>query len=243
MLTAYDYSITKILGKTSLDGLLVGDSLGMAVLGYNSTLPVSMRDIIHHLKAVVNAKPNQLIVADMPFLSYEYSNQIAVKNAGILVKHGADAVKLEGGKEIVEKISKMVKAGIPVMGHIGLTPQRFLEIGGYKIIKDEAKLLEDAKALENAGVFSIVIENVYSEIAQKITREVSVPTICIGAGPYCDGQILVVNDLLGLGEFTPYFAKKYLDLNNEVLTAVNSFVDDVKNGKFPSKEYYRSLDS
>jgi len=243
MLTAYDYSITKILGRTQLDGILVGDSLGMAVLGYNSTLPVNMKDIIHHLKAVVNAKINQLIVADMPFLSYEYSSKAAIKNAGILVKHGADAIKLEGGKEISGKISKIVKAGIPVMGHIGLTPQRFLEIGGYKIIKDEAKLLEDAKALESAGVFSIVIENVYSEIAQKITREVNVPTICIGAGPFCDGQILVINDLLGLGEFTPYFAKKYLDLNNEILSAVNSFIDDVRNSKFPSKEYYRSLDN
>ncbi len=243
MLTAYDYSIAKILGKTPLDGILVGDSLGMAVLGYSSTLPVNMKDIIHHLKAVANAKPNQLIVADMPFLSYEYSDEIAVKNAGQLVKNGADAVKLEGGKEIVEKIDKIVKAGIPVMGHIGLTPQRFLEIGGYKIVKDEAKLLEDAKALESAGVFSIVIENVYSEIAQKITREVSVPTICIGAGPFCDGQILVINDLLGLGEFTPYFAKKYLDLNSEILGAVNNFIKDVKSNNFPSKEYYRSLDS
>ncbi|MBW9140255.1 MAG: 3-methyl-2-oxobutanoate hydroxymethyltransferase [Candidatus Aramenus sp.] len=243
MLTVYDYSMARILAKSKLDGILVGDSLGMTMLGYPSTLPVTMRDVVHHLKAVVNAKPEQLIVADMPFLSYEHSVKEAVKNAGRLARIGADAVKLEGGREISKTVRRIVEAGIPVMGHIGLTPQRYLRIGGYRVIKDRERLLEDAKALEEAGVFSIVLENVYSDIAEEITKAVSVPTICIGAGPHCDGQVLVIHDLLGLSEFTPYFARRYLNLSEEILKAVNAYVDDVNLGRFPGKENYKSSES
>ncbi|ARM75123.1 3-methyl-2-oxobutanoate hydroxymethyltransferase [Acidianus manzaensis] len=239
MLTAYDYTTARIISKTNLDGILVGDSLGMVMLGYKSTLQVSMNDIISHLDSVVRANPPQLIVADMPFMSYEYSKKDAILNAGKLLKHGADAIKLEGGIEVASKVSSMISAGIPVMGHIGLTPQRYLEIGGYKIIKDEEKLIKDAKALEEAGAFSIVIENVYADIAKKITETINIPTICIGAGPYCDGQILVIHDLLGLGEFIPYFAKPYLNLKEEIEKTINQFSEDVKKGKFPSKENYR----
>lgn len=243
MLTAYDYTMAKIISRSNVDAILVGDSLGMVMLGYTSTLPVTMAEITHHLKAVVRANPPQMIIADMPFMSYEHSKKEALKNAGKLLKHGADAVKIEGGVEVADKVSAMVKAGIPVMGHIGLTPQRYLQIGGYKIIKDEEKLLKDAKALEEAGAFSIVIENVYAEIAKKITEEVSIPTICIGAGPYCDGQVLVIHDLLGLGDFIPYFAKPYLNLKKEIEDAINRFAEDVKKGAFPSKEYYKSRES
>ncbi len=243
MLTAYDYSMARILAKSKLDGILVGDSLGMTMLGYSSTLPVTMRDMLHHLKAVVNARPEQLIVADMPFLSYEHSVKDAVKNAGLLARNGADAVKLEGGKEVSKTVRKIVEAGIPVMGHIGLTPQRYLRIGGYRVIKDRDRLMEDAKALEEAGVFSIVLENVYADIAEEITKAVSVPTICIGAGPHCDGQVLVIHDLLGLSEFTPYFAKRYLNLSEDILKAVNTYVEEVQLSKFPSKEHYKSSES
>ncbi|AWR96645.1 3-methyl-2-oxobutanoate hydroxymethyltransferase [Acidianus sulfidivorans JP7] len=243
MLTAYDYTTAKILSKTKIDGILVGDSLGMVMLGYNSTLPVSMNDILHHLDAVIRANPPQIVVADMPFMSYEHSKKDAILNAGKLLKHGADAVKLEGGIEVSSKVSSMVDYGIPVMGHIGLTPQRYLEIGGYKIIKDEEKLLEDAKALQDAGAFSIVIENVYADIAKKITESIDIPTICIGAGPYCDGQILVIHDLLGLGDFIPYFAKSYLNLKDSIEKAVNQFSDDVKSSRFPYKENYKSREN
>ncbi|AEB95591.1 3-methyl-2-oxobutanoate hydroxymethyltransferase [Metallosphaera cuprina Ar-4] len=243
MLTVYDYSMARILANTELDGLLVGDSLGMNMLGFPSTLQVTMKHMIHHTRAVVRAFPRQLIVVDMPFLSYETSNESAIRNAGTLAQEGADAVKLEGGVEVYERVSKIVKSGIPVMGHIGLTPQRFLTLGGYRTVKDEQKLLADARALEEAGAFSIVIENVYSEIARKITEEVSVPTICIGAGPHCDGQVLVIHDLLGMGDVEPYFAKKYLDLKAEISNAVKKYVEDVKSGQFPGRENYKSRES
>ncbi|MEM0374480.1 MAG: 3-methyl-2-oxobutanoate hydroxymethyltransferase [Sulfolobaceae archaeon] len=245
MLTSYDYPTTKIISTTQLDGILVGDSLGMVVLGYNSTLPVKLSEIIHHLRAVVRANPPQLIVADMPFLSYEKSVEEAVENAGKLVKNGADAVKIEGGEEFLDVVKAIIRAGIPVMGHIGLTPQRYLKLGGYRIMGKENydQLIEDAKALERVGVFSIVIENTYAEVAKTITETVKVPTICIGSGPYCDGQILVIHDLLGFSENRPYFAKAYLELYKLIKDAINNFISDVKEGKFPSKENYRSLES
>jgi 3-methyl-2-oxobutanoate hydroxymethyltransferase len=241
MLTAYDYPTARIISLTELDGILVGDSLAMVVLGLENTLKVGMKEMLHHLDAVVRAKPRQLIVADMPFLSYETGD--AVKNAGLFAKHGADAVKLEGGEEFSDVVKKIVRAGIPVMGHIGLTPQRFLRLGGYRTIgkteSEEEQLLRDAKALEEAGVFSVVIENVYSSIAKRITESLSIPTICIGAGPYCDGQILVIHDLLGLSDFKPYFAKAYVDLKEIISKAISEYVREVKEGKFPSKEYYK----
>ncbi|BCU69548.1 3-methyl-2-oxobutanoate hydroxymethyltransferase [Stygiolobus caldivivus] len=245
MLTAYDYPTARVISKTELDGILVGDSLGMVVLGLENTLKVTMGDMARHVAAVARAKPKQLIVADMPFLSYEVSTNDAVKNAGKLAKYGADSVKLEGGEEITDVIRHIVSAGIPVMGHIGLTPQRFLKLGGFRTVgkreSEAQQLLRDAKALEEAGVFSIVIENTYTEIARKITEAVNVPTICIGAGPYCDGQILVIHDLLGFTEFSPYFAKAYVNLNEIIGKAVEEYVSDVKNGKFPSKENYKEI--
>jgi len=245
MLTSYDYSITRIISTTSLDGILVGDSLGMVVLGYNSTLPVTMEDMLRHVSAVARANPPQLVVADMPFLSYEKSVEEAVENAGKLVKSGADAVKIEGGEEFVDVIKAIVRAGIPVMGHIGLTPQRFLRLGGYRVMGKENfdQLIQDAKALEKAGVFSIVIENTYAEVAKAITESVKVPTICIGAGPYCDGQILVIYDLLGLSEIRPYFAKAYVELHKLIREAIENYIRDVKEGRFPEKENYKLLES
>ena len=247
MLTAYDYPTAKIISQTNLDSILVGDSLGMVVEGKESTLKVNMKDMIIHLDSVIRAKPPQLVVADMPFLSYETSVSDAVKNAGIFARHGADAVKLEGGEEMIDVIKGVVRAGIPVMGHIGLTPQRFLRIGGYRVLgkreNEEKQLINDAKELENAGVFSIVIENTYSDVARKITESVNVPTICIGAGPYCDGQVLVIHDLLGLSDFSPYFAKRYVELKDIIRKAVEDYITEVKENKFPSKEHYRSKES
>jgi len=247
MLTAYDYPTAKIISQTNLDSILVGDSLGMVVEGKESTLKVNMKDMIIHLDSVIRAKPPQLVVADMPFLSYETSVSDAVRNAGIFARHGADAVKLEGGEEMIDVIKGIVRAGIPVMGHIGLTPQRFLRIGGYRVIgkreSEEKQLIKDAKELENAGVFSIVIENTYSDVARKITESVNVPTICIGAGPYCDGQVLVIHDLLGLSDFSPYFAKRYVELKDIIRKAVEDYITEVKENKFPSKEHYRSKES
>jgi 3-methyl-2-oxobutanoate hydroxymethyltransferase len=242
MLTAYDYPTAKIIAKTDLDGILVGDSLAMVVLGMENTLKVGMEEMLIHLDAVVRAKPKQLIVADMPFLSYETSITDAVRNAGEFARHGADAVKLEGGEEMADVIKAIVKAGVPVMGHIGLTPQRFLRLGGYRTIgkgNEEEQLLRDAKALEDAGVFSIVVENTYSHVAKRITESVQVPTICIGSGPYCDGQILVIHDVLGLSDFKPYFAKSYVDLKEIIEKAINEYIKEVRELKFPSKEHYK----
>ncbi|WP_338603553.1 3-methyl-2-oxobutanoate hydroxymethyltransferase [Sulfolobus tengchongensis] len=247
MLTAYDYPMARIISNTPLDVILVGDSLGMVVLGYTNTLNVTMRDMISHTKAVARANPPQLIVADMPFLSYEIDTKIAVRNAGLLVKAGGDAVKIEGGEEIKETIKAIVKAGIPVMGHIGLTPQRFLRLGGFRTIgktkQEEEQLMKDAMELEDSGAFSIVIENTYADIAKKITEKINIPTICIGSGPYCDGQVLVINDLLGLSDFSPYFAKSYVNLKEIISNAINQYVNDVKNGKFPEKQHYKERES
>ncbi|BBG25241.1 3-methyl-2-oxobutanoate hydroxymethyltransferase [Sulfuracidifex tepidarius] len=243
MLTAYDYPVARIISETEIDSILVGDSLGMVVLGYQSTQKVDMEDMIRHTSAVSRANPPQLIVADMPFLSYEVSREEAVRNAGLLVKAGADAVKLEGGREIVDVVRAIINAGIPVMGHIGMTPQRYLKLGGFRVVgKSDAEsdsIVEDAKALEEAGAFSIVIENTYADVAEKVTRSLSMPTICIGAGLSCDGQVLVIHDLLGLSEMRPYFAKAYLDLKSEIRKAVSAYVDDVRSGKFPGKENYK----
>ncbi len=245
MITAYDYTFAKLVDEAGVDIILVGDSVGMVMHGLDSTIPVSMDDMIHHVKAVAAAKPRALVVGDMPFLSYEASVEEAVKNAGYLLKAGAEAVKLEGGVEVVDKIKALVNAGIPVMGHIGLTPQRHLILGGYRKrgrkIAEAEKIIEDAKALEEAGVFAIVIEFTAAEVAKIITETVSVPTICIGSGPYCDGQVLVLHDLLGLTRNPPPFAKKYADLASIVVNAVKKYIVEVRTNAFPGKEHYFTM--
>lgn len=245
MITAYTYYQALIADEAGVDGILVGDSLGMVIMGYESTLPVTMKELVHHLRAVVNAKPRALIVADMPFLSYEISRSEAVRNAGKMIKLGADAVKIEGGIEVVDKVEAMVKAGIPVMGHIGLNPQRYLQLGGYKLrgkkVDDALKIIEDAKALEEAGVFSIVIEFTVADVAKKVTELISVPTICIGSGPFCDGQILVFHDVLGLNPNPPPFAKAYINGFKLFSEAIKRYINEVKEGIFPSEQHYYKM--
>jgi 3-methyl-2-oxobutanoate hydroxymethyltransferase len=240
--TAYDYVSAKLVDLTGVDIILVGDSVGMVAHGFNTTLPVDMNMMLLHLSSVARAQPRALVVGDMPFLSYEASVEEAVRNAGLMMKTGADAVKLEGGLEYEETVKALVKAGIPVMGHIGLNPQRALLIGGYRkrgvTEKEREKILEDAKALERAGVFSIVIEYTSADVAKEVTQEVGVPTICIGSGPWCDGQILVFHDLLGLTESPAPFSKQYANLRDIIINAVKSYVDEVKSGKFPEEKHY-----
>ncbi len=242
MITAYDYTFAKLVDQAGVDIILVGDSVGMVVHGYRSTLPVNMDMMLLHVSSVARAEPRALVVGDMPFLSYETSIEDAVHNAGLLIKSGAEAVKIEGGEEVVDVVKALVRAGIPVMGHIGLTPQRYLVIGGYrkrgKKRNEIEKIVNDAKQLEKAGVFAIVIEFTAADVAKTITEELSIPTICIGSGPYCDGQVLVLHDLLGLSEQTPPFAKKYADLRNIIINAVQQYVADVRGGRFPSRNHY-----
>jgi 3-methyl-2-oxobutanoate hydroxymethyltransferase len=243
MLTAYDYATSSILDECGIDIILVGDSLGMVVLGYDSTLPVTMEDMLHHTKAVARAAQNSLIVADMPFLSFQVSPQLALSNAGrFLQEAGAQAVKLEGGRESAEIVNKITCAGIPVMAHVGLTPQSVNQLGGNKVQgknEDSAlRILEDAKILEDAGAFSIVLELVPEKLAEEITKALKIPTIGIGGGVHCDGQVLVINDMLGLyDKFTPKHVKKYANLNPEIRKAVKSYISEVKNGSFPDSEH------
>lgn len=237
MVTAYSYYDALLADKAGIDGLLVGDSLGMVIMGYSSTLPVTLDELKHHLRAVVNARPRALVVADMPFLSYEVSKSEAVRNAGELIKMGADAVKIEGGSEVSEIVEALTRVGIPVMGHIGLNPQRYLMLGGYKLrgknAEDALNIIESAKALQDAGVFSIVIEYTTWQVAAEVTRTTKVPTICIGAGVECDGQILVIHDLLGINPTPPPFVRRYVDLYNEILKALSRYAEDVRKGVFP----------
>ncbi|ADI00936.1 MULTISPECIES: 3-methyl-2-oxobutanoate hydroxymethyltransferase [Syntrophothermus] len=243
MLTAYDYSTAVMVDQAGIDVILVGDSLGNVVLGYETTLPVTMDDMIHHTRAVARGTKNSLLVGDMPFLSYHISIPEAVRNAGRFIQEGgAQAVKLEGGEERVETIKAVLDAQIPVMGHIGLTPQSVHQFGGFKVqgkdVETARKLVRDAKALEAAGVFAIVLECVPAALAERITAEVSVPTIGIGAGPGCDGQVLVINDMLGLyGGFTPKFVKKYANLNPLILEALRQYKEEVESGAFPAAEH------
>ncbi len=241
MVTAYDYYQARVADEAGVDGILVGDSLGMVVMGFQSTLPVTMNMILHHLKAVVNASPRSLVVADMPFMSYELGRREALRNASKLIRRGAGAVKLEGGLEIADTVESLVKAGIPVMGHLGLNPQRSLAGGmGLKGKKaDEAlELIEAAHALEEAGAFSIVIEYTAYEVAEIVTKRLRIPTICIGAGPGCDGQILVFHDLVGLNPNPPPFAKKYNDAYRIYVDSVKSYADEVRKGVFPDRARY-----
>ena len=242
-LTAYDFSTAKLLDEAGVDIALVGDSLGMVVLGYDTTLPVTVEDMLHHTAAVARGVQRAMVVADMPFMSYQISIEQAIANAGrFLQEAGAHAVKLEGGRPMVETISRIVDIGIPVLGHLGYTPQSVHKFGGPRIQgrteSDAARILNDAGALEQAGVFAIVLELVPKELAKRVTEAVSIPTIGIGAGPHCDGQVLVTNDLLGLyGEFYPKHAKKYANLSEVILRAFKSYVEEVKSGKFPGPEH------
>ena len=243
MLTAYDYSTAAVLDQSGVDILLVGDSLGMVVLGYDSTLPVTMEDMIHHTRAVSRAVKRAMVIGDMPFMSYQVSVEKAVYNAGrFLQEGGAHGIKLEGGRDVAEATRKITAAGIPVMAHLGLTPQSVHQFGGFKVQgKEDAAaktILEDARILEEAGAFSLVLECVPASLAKTITESLTIPTIGIGAGVDCDGQVLVVNDMLGLFErFTPRFVKKYAKLNVQMKEAVGEYIKEVKTGAFPDEEH------
>jgi 3-methyl-2-oxobutanoate hydroxymethyltransferase len=242
MLTAYDYPTALAMDRAGLDAILVGDSLGMVVLGYASTLPVTMEDMLHHCKAVTRAAQSALLIGDMPFMSYQVSAQEALRNAGrFLQEAGMDAVKLEGGREHVEAVRMIVGAGIPVMGHLGLTPQSVNQFGGFRpqgrTAEAAQRLLEDARLLEQAGCFSLVLESIPARLAALVSSQLSIPTIGIGAGLGCDGQVLVTHDLLGLFErFTPKFVRRYANFYNEMLEAFNAYKGDVETQNFPAPE-------
>lgn len=239
MLTAYDATMARIFDRAGIDALLVGDSLGMVIMGEQNTLGVTMDAMVHHTRAVANGAYRAIVIADMPFLTYNTGWQDAVRNAGRLIQEGsAQAVKLEGGQASAEVISRIVEAGIPVMGHLGLTPQSINAIGGFKRVgvtePDRKRLMEDAKTVEQAGAFAIVLEMIPADVANLVTESVAIPTIGIGAGPYCDGQILVGYDALGLfDEFVPSFVKQYVKLGEAIEAGTRAYVDDVVNGKFP----------
>lgn len=243
MLTAYDYSTAKLMDEAGINGILVGDSLGMVMLGYEDTLPVTMEDMIHHTAAVCRGAKNTLVVGDMPFMSYQVSVEEAVYNAGRLMKEGrCQAVKLEGGASVCLQIRAITNASIPVMAHIGLTPQSINAFGGFKVQgkSEEAakKLLEDAKAVEEAGAFAVVLECVPAKLAELISKSISIPTIGIGAGAGCDGQILVYQDMLGLfSDFTPKFVKKYANVGEMMTQAFRDYIADVQEGSFPAPEH------
>jgi 3-methyl-2-oxobutanoate hydroxymethyltransferase len=248
VLTAYEYSTARICDRADIDILLVGDSAGMVVLGYASTMPVSMQEMMIFCGAVARGTKRAMIVGDMPFGSYQVGPSVAVENAIQLIKAGCDAVKLEGSSEIIDTIDAIVDAGIPVMGHIGLRPQTSSLWEGYKLqgrTKEGAlKLIEDANILEKAGVFSIVLEMVASEVADAITKHLSIPTIGIGSGPSCDGQVLVLHDMLGIYEdIRPRFVKRYAELNKEIFDAVSSYNHDIKAGTFPEESNTFHMDA
>ncbi len=249
MLTAYDAAIAGLLDGCGIDILLVGDSLGMVVLGYESTVPVTMEEMLHHAAAVRRGSPNALVIADMPFGSFQVSPEQAVENGLRFMKEGGcDGVKVEGGGEVCRTVRALVRAGVPVMGHLGVTPQTAGLLGGYGVQgrKPEAarQMIADADRLVEAGVFSLVLECIPEELAQVISDRVAVPTLGIGAGIHCDGQVLVTNDLLGLFDrFTPHFVKKYLELAPMIREAVAGFRDDVRQGRFPGPEHSFSSDT
>ena len=248
MLTAYDYSTAKLVDQVGVPLILVGDSLGMVVLGYESTIPVTMDVMLHHTKAVVRGTEQALVVGDMPFMTYHVSIEDALRNAGRFIQEGGcQAVKLEGGVTVAEKVRRIVDCGIPVMGHIGLTPQSINQFGGHraqgKTPEAAVKILEDARALEQAGVFSIVLETVPAPLAGLITEKVGVPTIGIGAGPQCDGQVQVINDLLGsFTDFVPRHAKQYAKLAGIISNAVTDYYNEVRAGEFPTKKNSVTMD-
>jgi 3-methyl-2-oxobutanoate hydroxymethyltransferase len=242
VVTAYDYPTARLVDEAGAEVILVGDSLGMVVLGYESTLPVTMADMIHHTRAVVRARPRALVVADQPFMSYQPGPVDALRNAGRLVQEGgADAVKLEGGARTAEAVRAITSAGIPVMGHLGLTPQSVLTMGGYRVQgksdEDAARLLREAKLLEACGAFAVVLEGVPRSLAQEVTQALAIPTIGIGAGRDCDGQVLVWHDLLGMWFGKPAkFVRRYAMLGDAAHEGLERFVADVKDGRFPSDD-------
>jgi 3-methyl-2-oxobutanoate hydroxymethyltransferase len=241
VLTAYDFLMANMLDDAGIDVILVGDSLGMVVLGFESTIPVTMEMMLHHVSAVKRGVKRALLIADMPFLSYQKNIDTAVENAGrFLQEAGAEAVKLEGGETIAETVARLVNFGIPVMGHIGLTPQSINQFGSYNVIGKQKKiaqqLLKDAQILENAGAFSIVLEKVPMELAKEISENIKIPTIGIGAGKHCDGQVLVSHDMLGIyDKFNPKFVRRYAELAKEMRSAFSGYIKDVKNKKFPEE--------
>jgi 3-methyl-2-oxobutanoate hydroxymethyltransferase len=243
MLTAYDYPFSKILDEAGVDVLLVGDSVGMVFSGYENTLPVTVEEMIYHTRAVVRGRERSLVVTDMPFMSYQGSVDEARRNAGRILKEGGgDAVKLEGGGPMAETIQSLVSIGIPVMGHVGLTPQSIHQMGGYKVQgknrSQRERLLEDAKVVEEAGAFALVLEGIPADLATQVTGSISIPTIGIGAGVHCDGQVLVIHDLAGLlGDFQPTFVKRYCDGRTLVSRAVQEYVHEVRNGEFPTEKH------
>src|SRR5512136_944832 len=247
-LTAYDFPTAVALDRSGIDGILVGDSLGMVVLGYDNTLPVTMQEMLHHCRAVARGASRAHLVGDMPFMSYQVSIAEALRNAGsFLQKGGMDAVKLEGGRDRVPAIKAIIAAGIPVMGHLGLTPQSVHQLGGWKVQAKSTHaartLIEDALILEDTGCYAIVLESIPGEVAEMITSRLSIPVIGIGAGIGCDGQILVTHDLLGLFDrFTPSFVKKYADLFSEMQRAFKEYITDVKARRFPAVEHANSMD-
>jgi 3-methyl-2-oxobutanoate hydroxymethyltransferase len=247
--TAYDYPTARLADEAGVDLILVGDSLGMVVLGYESTIPVTMPEMMHHVRAVVRAAPRALVVADLPFASFQTSPEDAVRNSARFVKRGAEAVKLEGGRRVLPQVEAILAADIPVLGHLGLTPQSVHAFGGYKVqgkTKSAAEaLLEDALALERAGVFAIVLEGIPRELGGEVSRALTIPTIGIGAGAECDGQVLVLHDLIGLSFGKPArFVRRYAEVGESIRRAVSAFRDDVRSGRYPSPaETYESGDT
>ncbi|MEO0198304.1 MAG: 3-methyl-2-oxobutanoate hydroxymethyltransferase [candidate division WOR-3 bacterium] len=246
IVTAYDYVFARMVDEAGVEAILVGDSLSMVVQGNENTLFCNIEDVIYHTRMVKRGVKNALLIADMPFLSYQISVEEGIKNAGLLIKAGAEAVKLEGGREVVPLVEKLTSYGIPVMGHLGMTPQHVYSFGGYKLQgkteEQRRRIIEDAKMLEEAGVFAIVLEMIPAELSKEITEIVHVPTIGIGAGPFCDGQVLVLHDLLGLyPDFRPSFAKAYRELYKEGMEGVKEFIGEVKERKFPDEKHYFRL--
>ncbi|KUH33890.1 MULTISPECIES: 3-methyl-2-oxobutanoate hydroxymethyltransferase [Thermococcus] len=242
MITAYDYPSALIADRAGMDIIFIGDSLGMVVYGEGNTLNVSMEQMVFHTRAVSKAVKRALVLADMPFASYEIDTDEGLRNAVRLIQAGADAVKIEGGYDHRKLVRKLVRMGIPVMGHTGLTPQRYLRFGGYRLMgeteEEIEEILRDAKALEKAGAFAVVLEFTLADVAKLVTEEISIPTIGIGAGPWVDGQVLVWHDLLGIYEETPPFVKKYADIGGMMRLAIENYREEVKGGAFPGREHY-----
>jgi len=247
VLTAYDYSIARLLDGCGIDMILVGDSLGMVALGYDSTVPVTMDEMLHHARAVGRGVKQAVLIGDMPFLSYQISEADTIHNAGRFLKEaGCDAIKLEGGREVCHTVRAIVRAGIPVMGHIGLTPQTAGQLGGFRVqgkdVESARQLIDAAKALEDAGAFSLVLECIPDALAAMITEQIGIPTIGIGAGNLCDGQVLVIHDLLGMFEkFVPKFVKQYANLAPQIKEAVTTFHQEVKDLRYPDAEHSYSM--
>ncbi len=243
MVTAYDATFARLVDEAGIDAILVGDSLGMVVQGHDTTLPVRLEDVIYHTACVSRATKRALVIADLPFLSYQITRAQAVLNAGRAIKEGgAKAVKLEGGMEMVDVVRSLTEVGIPVMAHLGLKPQSVHQLGGYKIqgrsAEDAAQIVEEARAMEKAGAFSIVLEGVVMETAEEVTEAVRIPTVGIAAGPHCDGQVLVIYDLLGMNpDFNPKFLKKYMDGYGLISDALKRYIADVRDGAFPTEDH------